>query len=105
MGKGLGKSSLNYITHQDKQEMALQGKQNVSAACLKDKLEFKPCEVAYEQALLDTLVAGQEKEGRLETTALEFEFHLQFSCGSPSTEQSDFSQSMQSGTNINVNKH
>jgi len=50
---------------------------------VKDKLEFKPCEVACEQALLGTLVAGQEKEGELATMSLEFEFHLQFSCGSP----------------------
>ena len=69
----------------------------MSAAFLKYKLEFKPCEVACEQALLGTLVAGQEKEGELETTSLEFEFHLKFPCGSPSTEQSDFRQSAQSG--------
>ena len=29
---------------------------------------------------------GQEKEGVLTTTSLEFEFHLQFPCGSPSIE-------------------
>ena len=31
------------------------------------------------------------------TTSLEFEFHLQFPCGSPSTELSDFRQSARSG--------
>ena len=30
-----------------------------------------------------------EKDGELATTSLEFEFHLQFLCGSPSTELSD----------------
>ena len=40
-----------------------------------------PGRVAWEQALRDALVAGQEKEGeltKLATTSLEFEFHLQF---------------------------
>ena len=39
---------------------------------------------------------GREKEGELATTSLELEFHLQFPCGSPSTELSDFHQSAQS---------
>ena len=30
-----------------------------------------------------------EKDGELATTSLEFEFHLQFPCGSPSSELSD----------------
>ena len=42
--------------------------------------------LACEQALQGTLVVGWEKEGELATTSLEFEFHLQFSCGSPSTD-------------------
>ena len=50
--------------------------------------------IVCEQALRGALVAGQEKEGELQTTSLEFEFHLQFSCGSPSTDLSDFSQSV-----------
>ena len=39
------------------------------------------------------LVATREEEGKLATTSLEFEFHLQFPCGFPSTELSDFCQS------------
>ena len=34
--------------------------------------------VACEQAPQGTLVAGQEKEGELATSSLEFEFHFQF---------------------------
>ena len=37
------------------------------------------------------------KEGELATKSLEFEFHLQFPCGSLSTGLSDFRQSVQSG--------
>ena len=37
--------------------------------------------------------ARWEREGELATTSLEFKVHLQFSCGSPSTELSDFGQS------------
>ena len=33
---------------------------------------------------------GREKEGELAATSLESEFHLQFPCGSPSTELIDF---------------
>ena len=53
--------------------------------------------VACEQALRGALAAGREKEGELATTSLGLEFHLQFPCGSPSTEQLDFRQSAQSG--------
>ena len=53
--------------------------------------------IAWKQALWGALAAGQEKEGGLATTALEFEFRLQFPCGSPSAELSDFRQSAQSG--------
>ena len=49
------------------------------------------------QALLGTQAAGREKEGELVTMSLEFEFHLQFSRGSLSTELSDFRQSAPSG--------
>ena len=42
--------------------------------------------LACEQALRGALAVGWEKEGELATTSLEFEFHLQFSCGSPSTD-------------------
>ena len=51
------------------------------------------------------------KEGELATTSLEFEFHLQFPCGSPSTEVSDFRQLVQSGNECksgmqtNIEKH
>ena len=48
------------------------------------------------QTLRGALAAGREKEGELATTSLEFEFHLQFPCGSPSTELSDFRQSARS---------
>ena len=40
---------------------------------------------------------GRKKEEELTTTSQEFEFHLQFPCGSPSTELSDFRQSARSG--------
>ena len=53
--------------------------------------------LACEQALRGALVAGREKEGELAITSLEFEFHIQFPCGSPSTELSDFRQSARSG--------
>ena len=53
--------------------------------------------VACDQALQGALAAGRGKEGELATTSLEFEFYLQFACGSPSTELSDFQQSARSG--------
>ena len=53
--------------------------------------------VACKQAVQGALAAGREKEGELANTSLEFEFHLQFCCGSPSTELSDFRQSARSG--------
>ena len=37
---------------------------------------------ACEQALWGTLAVGQKKEGELAAMSLEFEFHLQFPCGS-----------------------
>ena len=46
------------------------------------------------------MVARWEKEVELATTSAEFGFHLQFPCGSQSTELSDFHQSARSG-----NKH
>ena len=49
--------------------------------------------LACEQALRSALAAGREKEVELTTASLKFEFHLQFHCGSPSTELSDFCQS------------
>ena len=52
--------------------------------------------LACEQALQGTLVAGWEKEGELATMSLEFEFCLQFPCGSLSTKLLDFWQSAQS---------
>ena len=53
--------------------------------------------VAYQQALRGALAAGRENEGELATTSLEFELRLQFPCGSPLTELSDFRQPGQSG--------
>ena len=53
--------------------------------------------LAWEQALRGTLAVGPQKEGELATAPLEFEFLLQFPCGSPSTELSDFRQSARSG--------
>ena len=47
--------------------------------------------------IMGALAAGKEKEGELAATSLEFEFHLQFPCGSLSTELSDFRQSARSG--------
>ena len=53
--------------------------------------------IAWKQALWGALAAGRQKDGELVTTALEFEFRLQFPRGSPSAELSDFHQSVQSG--------
>ena len=53
-------------------------------------------DISCEQALRGALAAGREKEGELATLSLEFKFPLQFPCGSPSTELSDFRQSAQS---------
>ena len=50
-----------------------------------------------EKVLWGALTAGRDKKGELATTSLEFEFRLQFPCGSPSTELSDFRQSTRSG--------
>ena len=55
--------------------------------------------IAREQALRGALAAGQENQGELAITSLEFEFHLQLPCGSPSTELSDFPQSAKSRNN------
>ena len=52
--------------------------------------------LAWEQAVRGALALGREKEGELATWSLELEFHLQFPCGSPSTELSDFCQSARS---------
>ena len=54
-------------------------------------------QVSGMQALLGALAVRREKEGELVTMSLEFEFHLQFPCGSPLTELSDFGQSAPSG--------
>ena len=48
--------------------------------------------VSCKQALQGSLAAGWEKERDLATLSLEFEFHLQFPCDSPSTELADFCQ-------------
>ena len=62
-------------------------------------------EVAFKQALRGALAAEREKEGKLATTSLEFEFLLQFAAF-PSTELSDFRQSERCGNKLtNVNKH
>ena len=53
--------------------------------------------IACEQAPRGSLVVEREKEGEFATGPLEFGFHLQFPCGSPSTELSDFRQSARSG--------
>ena len=55
------------------------------------------CDVlACNQALQGAVAVGQEKDGELATMSLEFEFHLQFPCDSPSTKLSDFRQSARS---------
>ena len=64
-----------------------------------------PDSLASEQALRGALAAGREKEGELATTSLEFEFHLQFPCGSPSTELLDSANQREAETRANVNKH
>jgi len=46
-----------------------------------------------ELALQGTLEVGWEKEEKLATMSLEFEFHLQLPCDSPLMELSDFRQS------------
>ena len=55
--------------------------------------------IAREQALRGALVAGRENQGERAITSLEFEFHLQLPCGSPSTELPDFPQSAKSRKN------
>ena len=52
--------------------------------------------IVREQALNGALAAGRENQGELAITSLEFEFHLQFPCCSPSNELSDFRQSAKS---------
>ena len=52
--------------------------------------------LACEQAFRGDLAVGRKKEGELATTSLEFEYHLQYPCGSPSTELSDLRQSARS---------
>ena len=69
---------------------------NVSPRLQAHSVRLGCVHIACEQALRGTLVVGQEKEGELAATSLELEFHLQFSCGSMSTELSDFHQSAQS---------
>ena len=64
-----------------------------------------PDSLASEQALRGALAAGREKEGELATTSLEFEFHLQFPCGFPSTELLDSANQREAETRANVNKH
>ena len=70
---------------------------------------FRLIKLACEQALWGALAAGWEKQGELTTTSMEFAFHLQFPCGSPSTELSDFCQSAWSGNKCerkkNIEKH
>ena len=51
------------------------------------------------------LAVHREKEEELATEALEFEFHLQLPCGSPSTELSDFPQSARSGNECETLKN
>ena len=53
--------------------------------------------LACEKVLRSALSVEREKEGELVTTSLEFEFCLQFPCGSPPTELSNFRQSARSG--------
>ena len=66
---------------------------------------FIPDNLASEQAVRGALATGREKEGELATTSLEFEFHLQFPCSSPSTELSDSANQREAETSANVNKH
>ena len=65
-----------------------------------EKAKRKGNNTVCEQALQGALAAGREKEGELATTSLEFEFHLQFPCGSQLNELSDFRQSAR-----NENEH
>ena len=64
-----------------------------------------PDSLVSEQAVRGALATGREKEGELATTSLEFEFHLQFPCSSPSTELSDSANQRDAETSANVNKH
>ena len=61
------------------------------------QLAFSHSRLACEEALRGSLAAGREKEEELAFTSLEFEFRLQFACGSFSTELSDIRQSVRSG--------
>ena len=64
-------------------------------------------QVACERALRGALAAGRKKEGELATKSLEFQFRLQFPCGSPRRRLSCqiFANQREAGTNANVNKH
>ena len=69
------------------------------------EMAWNTWKLACEQALQGALAAGREKEGELATMFLEFEFHLQFFCGAPLTELSDFRQSAQSGNKCESRTH
>ena len=63
-------------------------------------------QIACNQALQGTLVAAWKKKGELATTSLEFEFHLQFLCGSMLTELSiNLSANQCEVERVHVNKY
>ena len=61
--------------------------------------------IACEQALQVTLMARWKKEVELATTSLEFNFHVQFPCGSQSTGSLIFANQCEVETSTKVNKH
>ena len=61
--------------------------------------------IACQQALQVTLMARWEKEVELATTSLEFNFHLQFPCGSQSTGSLICANQCEVETSTKVNKH
>ena len=61
--------------------------------------------IACEQALQVTLMARWKKEVELATTSLEFNFHVQFPCGSQSTGSLIFTNQCEVETSTKVNKH
>ena len=61
--------------------------------------------IAWKQALWGALVAGREKDGELVTTALEFEFLLQFPVAPRRLNCQISTNQWKAETRVNVNKH
>ena len=76
----------------------------VSMVMSHGKIMVRTRVLGYDHTLPDSLVSEQAVRGAL-ATSLEFEFHLQFPCSSPSTELSDSANQRDAETSANVSKH